>query len=159
MPCEKFLFQTGLCNSGGFGARLLGEPLTATRKDRYTGFRENFLYSRDCANQRVSCKCQQPPRHTRIFLRSARTLPYYKYYGHINSRRWWPNTPTAVKHYGSVSERPCFPGENSQEISTNRVNSYGDSKLLCRSIFNTAGPFGLEDAVYAVSRSGLGVSD
>ena len=26
---------------------------------------------------------------------------------------------TVVKQYGSVSETPCFPGENSQEISTN----------------------------------------
>ena len=32
-----------------------------------------------------------------------------------------------------------FPGQNSQEIST--VNQYGDSELVGRSIFNTAGSF------------------
>ena len=30
---------------------------------------------------------------------------------------------TVVKHYGRVSETPCFPGEHSQKIST-------DSELL-----------------------------
>ena len=29
---------------------------------------------------------------------------------------------TAAKHYGRVSETHCFPGENSQEISTDSVN-------------------------------------
>ena len=28
---------------------------------------------------------------------------------------------TAVKHYGRVSETPCCPGENSQEISTDSL--------------------------------------
>ena len=28
-------------------------------------------------------------------------------------------TTTVANHYGRVSETPCFPGENSQEISTN----------------------------------------
>ena len=28
------------------------------------------------------------------------------------------NNTTVAKHYGRVSETPCFPGENSQEIST-----------------------------------------
>ena len=54
---------------------------------------------------------------------SARTLPYQKYYGHINSLHWWQNTTTVVKHYGRVSETPCFPRENSQEVSS-------DSELL-----------------------------
>ena len=29
------------------------------------------------------------------------------------------NTTTVANHYGRVSETPCFPGENSQEISSN----------------------------------------
>ena len=41
------------------------------------------------------------------------------------------------EHYGRVSETPCFPGENSQEISY-----YGESTLLRHSIFSTAGSFG-----------------
>ena len=35
-----------------------------------------------------------------------------------NSLRWWQKITTVVKHYGRVSETPCFLGENSQEIST-----------------------------------------
>ena len=41
---------------------------------------------------------------------------------------------TVVKHHSTVSETPCFPGENLQESST-ITNYYGDSKLLRHSIF------------------------
>ena len=61
-----------------------------------------------------------------------------KYYGHVNSLRWWQNTTTLVKHYGRVSGAPCFPGMTSPQ----RVFFYGDSKLLRRSRFDTAGSFG-----------------
>ena len=57
----------------------------------------------------------------------------------MNSLRWQQDTTTVAKHYGRISERPCFPGENSQEISTNN----GDSKSLRRSLFNTAWSFGI----------------
>ena len=32
-------------------------------------------------------------------------------YGHINSLRWWHKNTMVVKHYGRVSETPCFPGD------------------------------------------------
>ena len=76
-----------------------------------------------------------PPHHT------PRTLSYLKYYGHINSLRWWQNDTTAVKHYGRVSETPCFPGKIHRK-SPQTVNYYGDSKNLRHSIFNTAGSAG-----------------
>ena len=37
----------------------------------------------------------------------------------MNSLRWWQKNTTVAKHYEQVSETPCFPGEISQEISTN----------------------------------------
>ena len=40
----------------------------------------------------------------------SRTLSYKKCYGHINSLRWWQTNATVEKHYGRVSETPCFPG-------------------------------------------------
>ena len=53
-----------------------------------------------------------------------------KYYGHSNSLWWWQNTTTVVKHYGRVSETPCFPGGkftgdlHKQWITTAIVNYY-----------------------------------
>ena len=49
---------------------------------------------------------------------------------------------TVAKHYGRVSETPCFPVENTQDISTDSELIYGDSELIRRNIFNTAGSFG-----------------
>ena len=46
-----------------------------------------------------------------------------RYHGHSSSLRPLRNTTTVVKHYGRVSENPCFLEKNSQKISTN-------SKLL-----------------------------
>ena len=48
---------------------------------------------------------------------------------------------TEAKHYGKVSETPCFRGEIHRK-SPQIVNYYGDSKLLRRSLFSTAGSFG-----------------
>ena len=41
---------------------------------------------------------------------------------------------TVAKHYGRVSETPCFPGEKSQEKSPQIANYYGDRELIHRSI-------------------------
>ena len=56
----------------------------------------------------------------------AKEMPDYpkdpailKYYGHINPVQWQQNTTTIVKHYGRVSETPCFPGENYRKPTTN----------------------------------------
>ena len=49
---------------------------------------------------------------------------------------------TVVKHYGRVSETPCFPGEKSQGITTDSENYCGDRELIRCSIFNTTGSFG-----------------
>ena len=45
---------------------------------------------------------------------------------------------TVAKHYSRVSETPCFPRRIHRK-SPQTVNYYGDSKLLHRSIFSTAG--------------------
>ena len=59
-----------------------------------------------------------------------------------SSLRWCGKNTTVAKQYGRVSETPCFPGVNSQEISTGSELIYGDRELIRRSIFNTAGSFG-----------------
>ena len=56
------------------------------------------------------------------------------------------------KHFGMVSETPCLPGANSQEISADS-ELIRDRELIRRSIFNTAGSFG-----YLVHRNHGGVS-
>ena len=47
----------------------------------------------------------------------------------------------SIKHYGRVSETPCFRGKNHKE-SPRIVNYYGDCELIPCSIFNTAGSLG-----------------
>ena len=56
---------------------------------------------------------------------------------------------TKSKHYGRVSESPCFPWEN----FTGNLHNYDDSKLLRRSIFSTAGSFGSQ--VFILSGTSL----
>ena len=62
---------------------------------------------------------------------------------HINSLRRLQNTTTVAKYYSRVSETHCFPGEVHGK-SPQIANYYGDSRLLRRSFFSTAGSFGKE---------------
>ena len=67
----------------------------------------------------------------------------------IQHGRLQENT-TVVKHYGRVSETPCFPGGK----LTGNFHKYqittGDRRLLRRSIFSTAGSFGQKDAIHSL---------
>ena len=47
-----------------------------------------------------------------------------------------------VKHYGRVSETPCFSWGKIHRKSQQIVKYYGESKLLRRRIFNTVGSLG-----------------
>ena len=59
----------------------------------------------------------------------------------MDSLWWWQNTYDGSKTLGRVSEKPCFQRKIHRR-SPQIVKYYGDSKLIHRTIFNTARSFG-----------------